>query len=168
MANHTPENHQTTSRVRPLGHQLPLVLHASPPKRPRPPQVIPILALHFTWGHLGAPVPSRDSRFLASTQGKRASAQQLCLLDSSFFTLTLPRSSPIRRGSGQPSCRTQRHFLGTHRDPSLGQGLVHPSTSPLRLTPLSCPLTPGLHCTFSQVWNWRPKGVAAPWSKITQ
>ena len=101
-------------------------------------------------------------------QGKRASAQQLCLLDSSFSTLTLPRSSPIRRGSGQPSCRTQRHFLGTHRDPSLGQGLVHPSTSPLRLTPLSWPLTPGLHCTFSQVWNWRPKGVAAPWSRITQ
>lgn len=168
MASHTPENHQTASRVRPLGHQLPLVLHAGPPKRPRPPQVIPILALHFACGRPGAPGPSGDSRFLASTQGKRASAQQLCLLDSSFSTLTLPRSSRIRGGSGRPSHRTQRHFLGTHRAPSLGQGLVHPSTSPLRLTPLSWPLTPGLHCTFSQVWNWKPKGVVAPWSRITQ
>lgn len=138
------------------------------PRRPRPPQVTPVLALRLACGRPGAPVPSGDGRLLASTQGKRASAQQLCLLDPSFSTLTLSRSSPIRGGLGRPSRKTQRHFLGTHRAPSLGQGLVHPSTSPLQLTPLSWPLTPSLHCTFSQVWNWRPKGVAAPWSRITQ
>lgn len=166
-----PVTHQRTKLPAgsdPWGTSCPRCCTQALPRRPRPPQVILIVALRLAHGCPGGPVPSGDSRFLASTQGKRASAQQLCLPDPSFSTLTLPCSSPIRGGSGQSLHRTQRRLLGTHRAPSLGQSQVHPSSSPLRLASLSWPLTPGLHCTFSEVWNWRPKGVAALWGRITQ
>lgn len=156
VASHTPESHQTASRARRPGAASCLGAARAQPRRPR-----------LLGDGLNCPTACRSwcscaklRRWQTSSLNPRQEGFCPTTLPPQPFLLTLTaRSSPIRGWFRPALCGTQRHFLGTHRAPSLSPGSGSLISSPLQLTPLSWPHRPQPALYLLTGMNWRPKGL---------